>query len=389
MFFDLFPFVPNGERLGNLFAEAVNLSIEQGVTRNSGTAGVVALNNSIASVTKQATVDASAIVLQAVLSWDLVAKARSANSAQSFESAFTQIVDNTLLSHRRHQTADMLYGATNIGVIATGVASATQTITLASCAPAIWYGSTGMLVDIYDPTLATKRNSSPLSVSTYAVDPSGATRSITFGASVTTTTADVIVFSGTISAGAYLTPPGLSIIAGQSGGTLFGLSQVTYPVFSGAQFAVGGALTMALLDKASVLPMIRGYQGKMKLLVNPITFSNLAQEETARIHLTQGQVKGTADVGYNALKITCSSGANIEVAGSPWIKEGESYIIPQDGSVKRIGSTDIQLGGPADPQPNWRRIEGFTGYSLPTYSLQAMFSAEPWKLTKLTGIVNS
>jgi hypothetical protein len=63
MFFDLFPFVPNQERLGNLFAEAINLSIEQGVTRSNGSAGVIALNNSIASVTKQATVDAAAIVL--------------------------------------------------------------------------------------------------------------------------------------------------------------------------------------------------------------------------------------------------------------------------------------------------------------------------------------
>ena len=390
MFFDLFPFVPNQERLGNLFAEAINLSIEQGVTRSSGSAGVIALNNSIASVTKQATVDAAAIVLQAVLSWDLVAKARTPGSAQSFQSAMTQIVDNTLLSHRRHQTADILYGGDNIGVIQTGVASATQTITKASCAPSIWYGSTGMTVDIYDPTLATKRNGSPLTVTTYSVDPTGTSRTITFGASVTTTTNDVLVFSGTIAAAAYVTPPGLSIIAGQQGGTLFGLSQVTYPVFQGARFDNGSAaLTMAVLDKVSVLPMIRGYTGKLKLLVNPITFSNLAQEEVSRIHLTMGLVKGTADVGYNALTITCSSGANINVTGSPWIKEGEAYLVPMDGSTRRIGAVDIQLGGPADPQPNWRRIEGFTGYSLPTYSLSSMFSAEPWKLTKIINVVNT
>jgi len=61
MFFDLLPFAPNQERLGSLFVEAVNMSIEQGVTRSSGTAGVVTMNNSIASVTKQCTVDAAAI----------------------------------------------------------------------------------------------------------------------------------------------------------------------------------------------------------------------------------------------------------------------------------------------------------------------------------------
>src|SRR4051794_35799030 len=87
MYFDLFGFCPSGDRLGNLFAESVNLGIEQGVTRSSGTAGVVAMNNSIASVNKQATVDAAAIIMQASLSWDAVAKARTAGSAQSFENS--------------------------------------------------------------------------------------------------------------------------------------------------------------------------------------------------------------------------------------------------------------------------------------------------------------
>jgi hypothetical protein len=460
--------VPNGERLGNLFAESVNLAIEQGVTRTSGTAGVVTMNNSIASVNKQCTVDAAAIIMQCVLSWDTVAKARQPNSAQSFENAMTQVVDNVLLSHRRHQTADMLYGGDNIGVISAGTASATQTLSKASCAPGIWYGSTGMLVDIYDPTLATKRNASPLSVTSFAVDPTGASRTVTFGASVTTTTNDVVVFSGTVPSQAFITPPGLSIIAGQTGGTLFGLSQSTYPVFQGATFDAGSAaLNMKALDQASALPLIRGYTGRLKLLVNPITFSNISMEETARVQLVGNKATGTAEIGFDEVRITSSTGANLSCVGSPWIKEGsnaqpslnvvnsgkllqrtiliqapsgegattipamgvrssepkrdaaaiqwlmiwsdlasdgecessdgdsepsstfmEAYLVPDDGSVKRIGAVDIQLGGPADPAPTWRRIEGSTGYSLPTYSLSAMFSAEPWKLTKIKNIVN-
>jgi hypothetical protein len=85
-------------------------------------------------------------IMQATLSWDVVAKARNSNSAQSFESSMTQVVDNVLLSHRRHTVADMLYGGDNWGVVSPGAASATQTITKASCAPALWYGSTNMLV---------------------------------------------------------------------------------------------------------------------------------------------------------------------------------------------------------------------------------------------------
>lgn len=388
-FFDMFPFVKNSERLGALFAESVNLSIEQGFTRASGSAGVVTLNNSIASVNKQATVDGTQIIGQVTASWDLVAKARQNGSAQSFKAALTDLVDNVLLSHRRQQVMDMLYGGTSLAIIGTGATSATQTITNASCAAGIWYGSTNMLVDIWDPTLTTKRNASPLSLTGYSVDASSSSRTLTFGASVTTTTNDVVVLSGTVAANAYTTPPGLAIISGQTGGTLFGLSQVTYPVFQATQYAVSGALTLAQLDQATVLPMTRGYVGKINLLCNPRTFSNLMQEEVARVHFTSGNTSGTAKIGYNKMDVVGSNGNMISIIASPWIKEGEAYLVPDDGTVKRIGAVDIQLGGPADPQPNWRRIEGATGYSLPTYSLQALFTPEPWKLVKLTNITNT
>lgn len=327
---------------------------------------------------------------QATISWDLVAKARQPGSAQSFENAMTQVVDNTLLSHRRHQTADLLYGGDDIGIIKTGVASATQTITSASCAPGIFYGSANMLCDLYDVTLATKRNASPLSIVSYNVDPTGANRTITFNSSVTSTTGDRLVFAGTVASQAFVTPPGLSIVAGQTGGNLFGLNQVSYPVFAGSQYDAGNAaLTMQKIDAATILPLIRGFNGRMKLLVHPLTFSNIAMEEVARINLVGSQAKGTAEVGYDTVRFITAAGANVECQPSPWVKEGLGFIVPMDGSCKRIGAVDIQLGGPADPQPTWRRIEGQTGYSLPTYSLQALFTPEPWKLVLIKNITNT
>jgi hypothetical protein len=408
MFFDLFPFVPNGERLGNKFAESVNLAIEQGVTRLTGTAGVAQLNNSIASVNKQATVDAAAIVMQCSIAWDLVARARQPNSAQSFESALTQVVDNVLLSHRRHQVMDMLYGSDTLGTLTgnmTGSAPGPLTITLsaASTAPAIWYGSDGMLFDIItlsgsNPS-GTKRNSVPFSLTGYSVDfSSGGTHTITASCASpitggTPTTGDVIVPYGAASGTSWVTPPGLSAIAGTQGNSspgLFGLNQVQYPMFQSSVYNNGGgALTLGRLDKASALPLTRGYTGKLKLLCNPITFSNISMEETGRVHLVGSQASGTASIGFNKVNIMTSTGAQIEVSGSPWIKEGEAYLVPMDGSVKRVGAVDIQLGGPADPSPTWRRLEGFTGYTLPTYSLQAMFTPEPWKIVKITNIVPS
>jgi hypothetical protein len=64
-------------------------------------------------------------------------------------------------------------------------------------------------------------------------------------------------------------------------------------------------------------------------------------------------------------------------------------IVPMDSSVKRIGAVDSSLVARLDPQPSWRRVEAQTGYSLPSYSLSAMFSAEPWKLAKIKSITNT
>lgn len=386
------PFSPNQERLGSLFAESVNLAIEQGVTRTSGNAGVVTMNNSIASVVKQATVDANAIILQATISWDLVAKARQPNSAQSFENAMTQVVDNTLLSHRRHQVSDMLYGGTNIGVVLTGASGTTITLDPKSTAPGVWYGSNNMLIDVVDPTLATKRNANPLSLVSYVVDPTSASRTLTVDQSVTTTAGDYIVFSGSVDTtnNVFLTPPGLEVISSMQGGTLFGLSQQTYNVFQGSVYDAGNtSLTLDAIDQATTLPLIRGYTGKIKLFVHPKTFSNIVHEEVSRIFLSGSQVKGTAEVGYDTVRFVTSAGARVECEGSPWIKEGIAFLVPMDGTLRRIGAVDIQLGGPADPQPTWRRIESQTGYSLPTYSLQAPFTAEPWKLCVIHNIVNA
>lgn len=387
--YDLIPFTPNQEQLGDSFVEAVNLAIEQGVTFGGGKAGIVTLNSPIAGKTKQAIVDASMIAFNVQISWDLVAKASGSNTAQSFEKGVTQAIDNTLISHRRFQTIQMLYGTDNIGVISSGTASATQTITNASCAPAVFYGSDNMQIDIYDPTLTTKRNGSPLNLNSYSVDSDSGSRTLTFGASVTTTTNDVVVPTGWVASTAFVMTPGLSTIAGQLGGTLFSLSQTTFPMFQGAVFDNGSAaLSLTQLDRALGKLLLRGYNGRVTLLLHPRTFSNLVVEQNARVQLINGNARGTARVGFDEYEIMTSTGAPVTARVSPWIKEGEAYGVPDDGSLRRIGAVDIKLGGPMQ-EPNWQRLIAQTGYYLPTYSLQTPFTAEPWKLLKIKNIVNT
>lgn len=390
-FFDLMPFSASQERLGDKFCEAINLGLEQGVTFGGGTPGVVTLNAPQSGRVKQAIVDASMIAMQCVVSWDVVAKANGTNTNQSFERGVTQIIDNVLISHRRWQATALLYGTDNIGIISAGAASATQTITKASCAPGLFYGSDNAFYDIYDVTLGNKKNSgAPLKLVGYNVDPSGATRTLTFDATVTTVTGDVIVPATWVASGAYVMTPGLSTICGVTGQTLFGLSQTTYSMFQPCVFDAGGvALSLKLLDQAVILPLIRGYSGKSKLFCSPGTFSNLSLEETSRVQLINGNATGTAKIGFDTMVIKTSSGANLTVVPHPFIKEGEAYVFPTDGSLRRIGACDIKLGGPLG-EPVWQRLmPAATGYMLPTFSLMTAFTAEPWKCLKIKNIVNS
>ena len=74
-------------------------------------------------------------------------------------------------------------GTTPLTTIASGTASATQTI-----GSTIWFQG-GEVVDIYDSTGTTKRNSSPLTVTAI----NRTSKTLTFGASVTTTTGDIVL----------------------------------------------------------------------------------------------------------------------------------------------------------------------------------------------------
>lgn len=385
--FKAFPF-SNAQRIGDHFVSAVNLSLEQGVTRSSDTAGVVVLNAPISSVVKQAQVSAAVITMQANLSWDAVAKTKAVGTA-AVKDAMSVVILNCLQSHRHHQAIDMLYGGVELAVINATTSSTVQPITKSSTAPGLWYNLQNATFDIWDPTYTTKRNGSPLSLSSCSVDASGSSRTLTFGASVSTTAGDFVQFSGTVTSNAVTTPVGLESIGRTQGGTLFNLSQATYPVFQAPQYDVGnGALTRFKVDRAANLALTRGYTSKMILFVNPATMGDLLEEETSRIMLTGGQTTGTSKIGYNSLTMYSTSGATIECVSNVLIKEGVAFLVPDDGSVKRIGSVDVALGAPGDPYPQWQRIPGSSGYGLISYSMQAMYTANPWKVVYIKNIVN-
>ena len=191
--FDLAPWVPEADRIGEKYYKAVNLGVEQGITVNVD-GSVVTLNDSVAPAVKQAEVRSMEIFLQATMSTATVALAMKANSKAAFEKATSRVTENAMLGHRIRQGLNYLHGGTNIGVVAS-FSSATVTLTAASFAPGIWYGSDGMQVEVWSAVGGTKR-SAITTVSSYDIE----NRTVTFNSATGLANGDLVFLKGTLDA---------------------------------------------------------------------------------------------------------------------------------------------------------------------------------------------
>jgi hypothetical protein len=384
-FFSAFPFQGGAERIGEKFFEAVNLGVEQGLTTASGTAGIVTLNDAEAPAIKQAEVDGYQIINRAWIAWDTITRAEQSNSPQAFRKVFDQTIENLRNGHRRRQVMNMLYGGENLGEIASGVNGATQTLTEASNAPGVWFASNGLTVDIYSSDLSTKR--ATVKVSGYdASNPTAPT--VTFSAAVNTTTGDVIVPAGVVSDSANTEAKGLSAILGETS-SLFGISLSSYSSFAPSQYnADGEALNQAKLDEAASLSYMKGFSGKLILFCSGYTFNDLHTEQVSRV-MTRGYGPENNPAGLRGLGYRIQGDIIVDVVSSPWIKSGEAYLVPDDGSFKRIGTEDLKLGAPYTGSSAIVELHDKSGLQAVSYSLNAMFTSKPFYGVKITGIQNT
>lgn len=390
---DLLPF-SKSDQIGSKLSAAVILKLETGFKRASGTAGKFALPTPSGTVVKDLEVDATQIAGATEISWDLIAKALRSNSKQAVKSALSTVTDSLMQGMNRDVLLHSLYGGPvagdttssygNWGVIASGTASATQTITKASFAPAIFYGSEGRSVDVYSPDLVTNRGNT--TISTYNID-NLAAPTITLSGSITTTTGDVILPAGIVDTAVSVETAGLEVMLGANAASYFGQLRTTYPLLVTPRFNVAGALTKAKLGQALALLKNRGAVGKKTALINTWTFQNLTEEMDDLVRFTQGQVKGKSESGFNAMTIWTPAGA-VEVIPSEWIKQGSAFVISDSAKLRRIGAMDVKLGGPLN-EDIIQRIPGYAGYSLCSYYFGTPFTSMPSHCLYLYGIVNA
>lgn len=368
-------FVAKDKQNGSLYHQPVVLGLEHGVTFSSG-GDAFTLENAIAGTIKDAQVQGTQMVLRSILSY--TAASRSVGGGvRAFEDATKFLVGNMLRSMARKLEIELLYGQAGYGEVLS-IAGNVITVKTAEWAPGIWAGSEGMKLDIRTGAAGASRGSC------FVVSVDMDARTITVDAAP----AAVALGDSIQHFGAFGNEfAGLHKILTNTG-TLFNISAATFNLWKGVEFDCGGAaLSITKILSATARAVEKGLDSDVKCLVNPRTWSNLVDAESARRRYDGTYKPGEMDNGASAIRFHGQNG-NIEVEPSIYVKEGYAYILNMD-ELARIGSTDITFKRPGQGEEFFRDLESAAGYELRAYTDQAVFCSAPGKMVLMKNIVNS
>lgn len=380
-------------KLGASFEFPVRLKRSQGATfAAAGTA--YTLQAAVPGLTAPARVTMASYTMREQIAYDVATSATS--SEEAFGDAFDEIVRDMINTMGLHREVAILYGQSHIGAVtAAGTSTATQayTLTKASSAIGLWLQLDGFHCDVYDPTLATKRNTTgDMVISLVALNTDG--QSVDF--SLTGAAAD----NAAVVAGDVIVPVGW--VAGSfSGvdkivtntGSLFGVSASTYNLWKSNTLSAGSAeATMLLLTRlASIQVQRSGRKGKvLKAFCSYPTWNDLNNNHAALRRFTSSQKAGVDLGSMDSIKYY-GPGVGIDISPSGLVKNGEMFM-GEWSTVKRVGATDLTftLDGNSPESPKFfHHLQDTAAYEIRGYWQQCIIPTRPAALSKLTGIVNS
>lgn len=377
------------EKIGDSFNVPVILSREHGVTYLAAGDGVTTLNDSIAAVSKKATVNGSQIILRGQIDYEAAAKAQSSKSA--FMNTTELLVQNLIESASTRLELMFLYGATGLGVADTSVnSSSTKTVlqlTTASWAVGIWAGMEGAAIDLYNSSTKLNTNAA-MYIESVNVDDKKLTVT---GNSSDITAVDTHLGSGNADIyfrGAYGKEcSGLDKILSNTG-SLFGIDAAAYSLWKAQSHSAGSAaLTMAKILSAVGKAVGRGLREDVDVLVSPVTWQNLNSDQAALRKYDGSYSSSKAENGFEAIVYHGQNGM-IRVMSHSMVKEGEGFVFPKK-RLKRVGAQDLSFKTPGRSDEIFLHLPDKNAYELRIYGNQALFCEHPAKCVKITGIVNS
>lgn len=367
------------ERLGKSFNQPVVLRMEQGLTFAEADAGVVTLNDAIASVSENAEVKGYQVILRAALAYD--ALFRSKDDKTSFISGTKHIVQSMIRSITKVSEIMMLYGQVGLGTVSSyDSGDYVVTVTTADWASGIWAGGEGMPIEIRSAAGVLRGNANLANV-----DFSGRTLTLDQGIAGVVST-DVLYRKGTYGkefAGIHKTLTNT--------GVLHGIDAAEYSLWKGNSYSAGAAaLSFNKLQDAIALAVEKGFEGKCTVVVNPKTWTDLLNEQAALRMYDQSYSKVQLENGAEAIRFHSQSGV-VEIMTSIYCKEGYAYCLDIQ-SWSRIGSTDYTFMDNANNgdagESYFKDVPNSTAVELRLYQCYSAFCVSPCSNTLISGIVN-
>lgn len=324
------------------------------------------------------------MVLRSILSYAAASRALSGGPT-AFESSTKFLVGNMLKSMARKLEIELLYGQQGYGTVsAIDGGRTTITVTTAQWAPGIWAGAEGMPIVFSNAAMNASRTGTYNVVS---VDMDARTVTVDAALDAGVIATDVIHHFGAFVSGSSNEFAGIHKILTNTS-SLFNINAGTYNLWKGVEYsAASAALSFTKILAAVARAVEKGLDQDIKLLVNPRTWANLVDSETARRRYDGSYKPGEFEQGANSIKFHGQNGM-IEVEPSIYVKEGFAYGLVMDELV-RVGSSDVTFKRPGQGDEFFRDLENSAGYELRAYCDQAVFCAKPGIQILIKNIVNS
>ena len=377
------------EKNGASVEVAVNLTHENGYTLGGSTGAVVTFNSPASGAVKQATITPSEFFLTSALSTAAISRAAK-EGEQAFEQATKNRVKQNLKSHMKFAEHACLYGQDAYGLGACDVTADDGGFTngidvtnkkfelsFATFSVGVWLGAEGMTIE------QVKANDSIVAVGTVtAVDIENR----------------IITVSGTPEAdtGSHLQlvdqDNSTDMIGAKyildTAGTVFGISNASYGLWKGSEYAVGGNLTFAKLMGGLELAASKGLDADVTVLVPFHAWKQLLTEQAALRDYDSSYQPTEMNNGSKAIKFYFHTGM-VEIKPSRYVRNGDAFIFEND-AWKRYGSSDISMKIPGiDDGELIVKPVTTSAFYFRSYSDQQIFCHAPAHSVYLSGITVS
>lgn len=394
-----------GAKVGSKFIEDVVLGAEVGITFAGSGQEAVEINPAIAGAVKQTEVQPYVTILPSLLPFATIS--RSLGDEKAFYAATKFITMNNLKSHNKLKEITRLYGqsAQGIGTVSyatatyRGVAFTNGTGTLNGVAFTNGINAAGKVILMAPGQFASGifvgmqgMKIKQVATSSGAVVASGKLVSVNsrYGyitvdftpVAASAVDSHKLVLDGWETTSEML---GIQKILSTSG-TLFGINNVTYPLFAGNAVDNGDLkLTLGRMQEY-IADAVNGggLEGAVICYVNPRSWSTLSTTEAALRTYDKSYNPSQAQNGFMDIEYFTQTG-KITIKAHRCVKEGDAFILKPE-CWKRSGSAQVGFKVPGIDDQLIKPLENQTAYQFKSFSDEYVFTYQPAHNIYVSGI---